>query len=203
MASSDNGDHAPDRQPLRSEIPSVVAGDTAGETEAEFIRHLTGAQCSLRGYILALLGGLQKEADDVLQDTNVIIWEKRAEYDRTRPFLPWAIAFAFQRIRAFRRDSARSRLVFSESLVAELHGYFEQSLTLAPTAQDHLRLCLDKLTPSEQDLVHERYYGSTSIESLSSRVNKSAGSIANRLFRIREKLRTCIQSRIAQAGHEG
>lgn len=123
-------------------------------------------------------------------------------YDNTRPFLPWAIAFAYQRIRALRRDSARSRLVFSDQLVAELHGYFEQSFVQGPNAQDHLRLCLEKLSPNEQELIQKRYYGSTSIEALSVMINKSAGSIANRIFRIREKLRSCIEARVAQAGHE-
>lgn len=197
------GDRASDRVAIGPEARSVGAGDAASESEAEFIRLLTGAQCSLRGYILALLGGPKKDADDVLQDANVAIWEKRAEYDRARPFTPWAVAFAFQRVRAFRRDSARSRLVFSDSLVEEMHGYFQQSLMHDPTTQDHLRGCLEKLTPAEQNLVDKRYSRNTSIESLSSTINKSAGSIANRLFRIREKLRLCIQSRIAQAGHEG
>ncbi|TWT35454.1 RNA polymerase sigma factor [Posidoniimonas corsicana] len=173
------------------------------ESESEFVRLLTGAQCSLRGYILALLAGQKKEADDVLQSTNMTIWEKRAEYDHSKPFLPWAMAFAFHRIQAFRRDAARNRLVFSDTLIEMLHAYSEQSLANPPGAQDHLRDCLEKLTPAEQDLIHKRYYGRCSVESLSSMVSKSAGSVANRLFRIREKLRNCIQFGIVQSGHEG
>lgn len=71
---------------LAPDQPIEYPGDcckAAGDSEAEFIRQLTGAQCSLRGYILALLGGQKKEADDVLQDTNVAIWEKRTKYDNT------------------------------------------------------------------------------------------------------------------------
>lgn len=193
-----------DRQSPRQ--PSEAAGEGSGltsERDADFIRHLTGVQSSLRAYILALLGGQKKEADDILQDTNVAIWEKRNEYDHTREFIPWAIAFAYHKVRAYRRDSARSRLVFSDEIVAEIHNHLEQSLLDASAMQDQLRLCLEKLNADEHDLIHKRYHARTSVVSLAESINKSAGSVARRLFRIREKLRSCIQIGLAQSRHQG
>lgn len=169
--------------------------------DVEFVQLLTSAQCSLQAFAVAMLGGDRKHAEDIVQDANALIWEKRAQYDKDRPFLPWAQAFVFNRVRAFRRDSARGKLMFSDKLVAELQDRWEQAITPDSTARDFLRLCVDKLEQPEKQLLDKRYKNEFAVSAIANDSGATAGSIAKRLFRIREKLRRCIRSRIAQAAH--
>jgi hypothetical protein len=65
----------------------LVAGST------EFMTQITRAQRQLHAFILSMVWNAT-DADDVLQQTNLVLWEKSAEFDASRPFLPWAMRFA-------------------------------------------------------------------------------------------------------------
>ena len=60
---------------------------------AEFVTQITKVQRQLHAFILSMVWN-PAEAEDVLQETNLVLWEKAAEYDPSRPFLPWAMRFA-------------------------------------------------------------------------------------------------------------
>ncbi|NBQ54908.1 MAG: RNA polymerase subunit sigma-70, partial [Proteobacteria bacterium] len=59
----------------------------------EFVHQLTACQSALYAFIVSLLGGVN-DASDVLQETNMKLCRKCAEYDPQQPFLRWAYAFA-------------------------------------------------------------------------------------------------------------
>ena len=62
------------------------------ESIARFVQLLTGLQSRLYAYLCTLLVR-SDDARDVLQETNVVLWKKAADYDPTRPFEPWAFRF--------------------------------------------------------------------------------------------------------------
>lgn len=49
----------------------------------EFIKLLTGHQPSLRAFIVSLLPG-SDDIDDILQDTNVVLWEKMDNFSASK-----------------------------------------------------------------------------------------------------------------------
>ncbi len=69
--------------------------DTPGRSSPpqEFLLLLTSHQSTLYASITALLGGVEG-AQDVLQETNLVLLEKAGEFDLSRPFLPWALTVA-------------------------------------------------------------------------------------------------------------
>ena len=64
---------------------------------------LTGTQSRLYAYICSLIGGAAG-ARDVLQETNLVLWDKAQEYDPARPFLPWAYRIAYLQVLAYRKQ---------------------------------------------------------------------------------------------------
>ena len=86
---------------------------------AQFGQHLTGCQSALYAFITTLLGGAEG-ARDVLQETNLTLWKKAAEYDPRQPFLRWAYTFARFQAMAWRQKRARSRLVLDEALMEQV-----------------------------------------------------------------------------------
>src|SRR4051794_17908104 len=82
---------------------------------AGFLLLLTNHQSSLYAAIVSLLGGIEG-AQDVLQETNAALLEKAAEYDPTRPFVPWAMGFARMQTLAWRKRQSRDRLVLDDDL---------------------------------------------------------------------------------------
>jgi len=59
-------------------------------------------------------------AEDLLQETAGTVVEKFSEYDSSKPFLPWALGIARNKVLDALRKSTRDRLVFDESVVTQL-----------------------------------------------------------------------------------
>ena len=72
------------------------------DPDKEFARLLTNHDRELRRYI-SLFVSRRDDVEEVLQQTAIMLWEKFAEYDPQREFLPWAIRFAYYEILNFRK----------------------------------------------------------------------------------------------------
>lgn len=156
-----------------------------------FVELLTASQRELFSYINALIGG-DPSASDVLQDTNLDLWARMEDYEADRPFLPWAFGFAFQRVMAFRKSQRRSRLLFSDEVVALLSDAYVDEVFEGDSRLSALRECLEKLAPDQKKLVWERYHAKTAVKTLAEQYNSNVNLISARLFRIRKSLQKCI-----------
>jgi len=81
------------------------------DSKATFVRLLTQSERRVYGYILKMVVDWN-DADEILQETNVRLWE---EFDRFQPgtdFAAWAIRVAHYQVLTWRKRRDRSRLVF-------------------------------------------------------------------------------------------
>jgi RNA polymerase sigma-70 factor, ECF subfamily len=158
-----------------------------------FIELLTSHQRDLYIYINTLLVG-DSAAVDVLQDTNLDLWARLQYFDDTRPFLPWAYGFAFQRVLAFRKSRRRSRLVLNDDMVQLISDVCVSDTTSADIRLTALRQCLEKLDPQQGQLIRDRYLEKMSVKTIAARLGHTANQISARLYRIRQTLGRCIQA---------
>ncbi len=163
----------------------------------EFAGRLTGAQSQLYACICALLGGTQ-DARDVLQETNLVLWRKAAEYDPARDFLTWAYAFARFQVLAHLKRNSRDRVVFEDDLfdrivasVAERNADLEERLRA-------LNGCINQLSDGQRDLLHRRYRDGVPVKALAAEVGKSSTAIGVLLHRIRVALARCVRQATSQ-----
>jgi RNA polymerase sigma-70 factor (ECF subfamily) len=157
---------------------------------------LTGAQSRLYAYICCLVGD-SAGARDVLQETNLALWNKAGEFDPERPFFPWAYRIAYLQVLAYRKTRARNRLVFDEELVSELAEQAESrdgDLDLRLEALGH---CIEKLPGPRREMLDRRYRDGDSLEQIAERVRKAPNVVAANLYRIRKLLMDCIEARLA------
>jgi RNA polymerase sigma-70 factor, ECF subfamily len=169
--------------------------ETQDQAEA-FVKLLTAHQRDLYSYISTLLVG-DIATSDVLQDTNLDLWKRLKDFDFNRPFLPWAYAFAFQRVQAFRKSQVRSRLVFSDNVLQAISADYVSDPVGADTRLGALNDCLEKLDRDQMQLIRERYQGRVSVKALASRIGSSASQISARLYRIRQALGKCVEAKLA------
>src|SRR5436309_11942438 len=85
------------------------------QRKAEFADYLNRHQSQLFGYIHSLVRDLN-DADDLFQQTTVILWNKFAEFDRHRSFVAWACGVARLEVASFLRARSRQRLYFTDEL---------------------------------------------------------------------------------------
>jgi RNA polymerase sigma-70 factor (ECF subfamily) len=157
---------------------------------------LTGTQSRLYAYICSLMGAAVG-ARDVLQETNLVLWDKAQEYDPARPFLPWAYRIAFLQVRAYRKKCARSRLVFDDQLVSELAEDFVRRDMDHDRRLEALEDCVGKLPGPRRQILDRRYRHGESVDQIARRLRKAPNVVAASLYRLRKSLQECIESKLA------
>lgn len=158
------------------------------------IENLTRHHDRLLAYIVSLLGS-RVDAEDVLQRTNILIWQKFDEFDLESDFLAWATSIAFYEVRNFQRVSGRDRHRFSESLLETLAEERLRDLTHLEERLEALDRCLEHVEGEDRELLKTAYRGDRTIRELAAEVGRAPQTLYNRLASLRRQLADCIEGR--------
>ena len=140
------------------------------------------------------------EVDDLLQEVNVVLWEKCDEFQPGTDFWAWASQIArFKALNHIRKYS-RDRLVFDNALLDELADLACQRLAQIEDRRQALEQCLSQLPPAQRQLIDLRYTGGHAIESIAQIIGRPHASIRQTLYRIRQSLLACIESKLEADG---
>lgn len=167
--------------------------------QAEFVCLIAHHQASLHAFIISLMPGLDG-VDDVLQETNMVLWEKRDSYEPGTDFRAWACTIARFKTMAHRRKVARFGMRFFEGDLLEI--LTEECEALPEELDEKLRAlekCLDRLNQPERGLIEHRYYSATGLDEFAARYGRPVESLRVSLFRIRAALKKCISAELAIA----
>lgn len=172
----------------------------AAETR-EFVRQLTNHQGVMQSFIASLMPGYPDTAD-VLQETNLTLWEKMEEFDPDTNFRAWAFAVARFKVLGHLRKSRNSKLIlFDDEFLERLSQSAEERTPGQYDAKvQALTHCMKGLKPRDRELVHVRYESSETLEHYARELGRPVASLYTTLGRLRVALRKCIESRIKQEG---
>lgn len=163
----------------------------------EFVLLLIGAQTRLYAYILSLV--LEKDrAREVLQQANLVLLEKEADFERGTNFTAWAHRVAFYEVLADRRRRTRDRHLFSDELLALIAQRASATDKTFDARSEALERCLEGLSAEQRELVRERYGPGGSVAAIAEQVGKSPAAVSAMLYRIRTALVACIGRRIQE-----
>ena len=84
----------------------------------EFVQLFTHHQRRLFLYILSQVSS-PVEAEEILQETNVVIWSKFAKFQPGTNFLAWVSQIANFEVMKYRTRRRREKLVFSDDFLTE------------------------------------------------------------------------------------
>lgn len=182
----------------KSRAVSSAASRTDAE-HAEFLRLLGACERSLQAYVLGLVGR-QQDADEVLQETRIKLWEEFPKYDPGRSFSAWARAIAFFEVRSFRKRCVRDRLVFcSEEVINSLSLEYEQLEAELSDRSMFLDSCLKRLSHTSRNLLMLCYSGEANQREIADQLGRSFAGLRQSLYRIRKSLYDCISQRLDAA----
>jgi len=154
-------------------------------------------QQSLFRYVFALVAH-EEDTNDVLQEVYVALTRKFAEYDESKPFLPWAFGFAYVEVLKHRERCARSRYVLDGDVVAALAADRAAESNVLSNRLHALDQCLEKLSLPDRRLVAHRYLSRTTSEQLAEIVGSSRRTMFRNLERVRRLLHDCISHRLEE-----
>ncbi|QDT93647.1 sigma-70 family RNA polymerase sigma factor [Gimesia algae] len=165
----------------------------AAETESgEHVRLIAQSQRRIYAFIYSLVGH-STDADDILQETNVVLWRKRETYKPGTNYLAWAFAIARLQVLAHRSQQARKGITFDDVLLEKLAKVASTESEQYDHRNAALQNCMQKLTTSQQELISRRYQPDGAVNSLAAEIGKTSKAVSESLRRVREKLRQCIE----------
>ena len=156
------------------------------------VQLLTNVQQPLRRYIRTLVPH-RADAEDVLQEANLLIWRQIESYRQDTDFAAWACKIAYYQVLTLRKQKARSRLQFSDALVEQLAVNVVKNPGWNGTDVETFELCIEKLALQDQELIRLRYEPGATVDSVARQVGRSTKAVYNAMSRICTWLLECIQ----------
>ena len=132
--------------PDRELVDRWQAGD-ASAFEGLIRRH----ERRVFAYLVTVLGSAV-EAEDVLQQTCVVLWTRFGEFTPGSDFAAWAVRTAYLTARNHLRAKARSRVRFSQAMFEAAAERAAAQQTEADAVHDALGMCLAKLPPDDREI---------------------------------------------------
>jgi RNA polymerase sigma-70 factor (ECF subfamily) len=164
----------------------------------EFIRLLVENERRIFAYIRTLLGN-STDAEDVLQETSITMWDKFSEFDQEvaaedlgKSFIAWSFKIAYFTSQNFRRKQGRSKVVFSDSTFEAIAKKTSQMTERLDQRHRWLQRCIEKLSQPDRDLLKMRYELDSSIDSTAEESGRTKTAVYKALSRMRSTLFECV-----------
>lgn len=165
--------------------------------QAEFVSQIARHQAALHSYIISLMPGVDG-VDDVLQETNLVLWEKRRSFELGSNFRAWACAIArFMVIGHRRKIAALGFQLLDEDLAEQLATECEIEPEQLIERMQALEQCLGRLPEKVRALIDSRYFSDCKLDAYSVKCGRPVDSLRVSLFRIRAALKKCITGELS------
>ncbi len=167
------------------------------EDHERFAELLRVHHTQLFGYLYAMVQNIS-DAEDLYQETAIVLWRKFGEFREGTSFFAWAratgryAALNFLRVRKVRRR-------FSVELQADLSEAFDElDSSLLQARLEALDECKKSLKEADAQLLNTCYGDARSFREIAEQLGRSVKSVYDALGRIRAALMKCIESKVAE-----
>jgi RNA polymerase sigma-70 factor, ECF subfamily len=165
----------------------------------DFVRLLMANERRIFAYVLTLLPNVA-DAQDVLQETSIVLWRKFSEYRLGTDFTSWAYSIARNVVRNSLAKQHRCRLKFDEELLATVATDAETMREELDLDRSALLECINELPPVDRELLSLRYEVGATIKSVAAAVGRSAEGMYKAMRRIHDALYECVSRRLRSEG---
>jgi len=162
-----------------------------------FLVLVTGAQRMLHAFILRLVPSLT-DADDILQETNLVLWSKQSEFTPGSDFRAWAFRIARFQVMAYRKRQSLDRLVFGDELIDRLASLGQHRRESLDDKRELLIECLRELKDSQRQLLNEHYGNRLSGREIAEKTGRNVDAVFQAMHRAREVLLRCIEQGLSR-----
>jgi len=167
------------------------------ERHHRFLRSFTAHEPAIRAFVRRLLP-TRADADDVMQEVSVVLWEKFAQFREGADFKAWAFGVARFEVLAWLRDKGRDRLVLDEKAAGLMA---DEAMEDEPRLHRHrtaLERCMEKIAPEQRELLMQAYLPESRIQEIARESGRTVGGFYQWLHRMRQMLLDCIRRALAE-----
>jgi RNA polymerase sigma-70 factor (ECF subfamily) len=187
-----------DCRPPSTPSPAPPTGAGADRVEV-FVSLLGQHQRRLHLFVSSLVPDAA-DAEDILQETNLVLWREFHQFQLGTNFAAWASSVAFNQVLAWRKRRQRDRLVFSDAFLTAVSGELRETADLLEDRSRALAGCVERLPAHHRELLQLRYDEGMGVEAIAARLRRTTEAVYRMLSRIRHTLYDCVSRTLA---HEG
>ncbi len=173
--------------------------DTTLASQKQLMLLMTQHQRRIFSYIYTLVPS-RADAEDILQETSLVICEKFGEFTIGTDFAAWACQIAYWEVRRARQKFARAKVVFDQDVVDALAQTASAMIDEVSERHEALAGCLKKLHPRDREFVLARYEPGCGVEQAAQRSGRSIEAAYKALGRIRKMLLDCVNNQLTVEG---
>lgn len=159
------------------------------------MQQFTRCQRKLFLHILAMVGN-PLDSEEILQETNVVIWAKYHQFQAGSNLLAWARQIATYEVLKYRDKRRRDQQVFS----SEFMEFVAEASAKDSEHQERRRLalfeCLKQIPDADRRLIQLRYAPGANGKQVAESLGRPANSVYQSLSRIRHVLLNCVNRRL-------
>ncbi|MGA2062841.1 MAG: sigma-70 family RNA polymerase sigma factor [Thermoguttaceae bacterium] len=166
------------------------------------LEQFVNCQRSLYGYVFSLVGS-SEAADEILQETNLLICKKINQFDGKVKFITWACEIARYKVLEYQKKTQLRNLSLDMPLLEQIAKQAAQLASQVDWRLPLLRECMEELSPKDRKLIEDRYSQGATVQSLAEARKRSSGGIRVALHRIRTMLLECVEWKLIkeEQGH--
>ncbi|MCF2948867.1 sigma-70 family RNA polymerase sigma factor [Paraglaciecola aquimarina] len=157
-------------------------------------------------------------ADDIFQETSLILWREFHNFELNTNFSKWANGIVFNQVRVYRRNNKKFVLGLSEDLMESITNSiskdtYENEMHLQTTGHNDLvnnpnsldsrwnalQYCRELLSETDKQLYESFYVKNIKAQELVEKTGRSIYAIRKSVHKLRKKLFDCVDRK----KHEG
>lgn len=169
--------------------------EDATAAQQRFLSLFLRSERELYRYVAALVPNVT-DAEDIVQQTALALWEKFDAYDPGQPFTPWACRFALNKARQWIERHQRWQSLLDRGLLEELAQRREELQPEFERRLRHLEDCLGQLPREQRSVVEAYYYERLDVATLAGRSGRTVAATYKTLQRVRQTLQFCVERQI-------
>ena len=136
------------------------------------------------------------DAEDIVQQTALALWEKLELYDPAQPFTPWACRFALNKARQWIERRQHWQALLEHGLGEELAQRRQELQPEFESRLRHLEACLGRLPQEQRSLIRGSTTSEQVFETLAERSARTTAATYKMLQRIRQTLQLCVENHV-------
>lgn len=145
------------------------------------------------GFILTLVPNLS-DAEDILQESALVMCRRFREFQSGTSFLAWAITIARNQIYSYRKKQYNhSKLQFNEDVTSELISFTAEKIQFMDKRIHALEECLQKLNHNDKKIIEHRYETGAKIRDIARQSGRPEQGLYKSVARIHNLLRLCVE----------
>jgi len=165
-------------------------------SHGEFLKLFLSSNRQLYGYVVTLVPN-RVDAEDILQETACVMWDKFSQYEPGTSFVAWGRRIARFKVLQYYEKQRRDGPQLEEETLQLILSRNERVLDGLDPRLEALRHCIGQLDRQDQLLVRARYREGITIKEIAQRMQRSVNVCYKRMAVIHTFLMRCVRRTVA------